>query len=91
MVKIRLARVGRTHYATFKIVVTPAREKQVSKFIEEIGRYNPHTKELVLDKERAAYWISVGAQPTDTVKRMLIKDGIVEKPKKKVTFSKKAW
>ena len=91
MVRIRLTRVGRIHQPSYRIAVTPQREKRDSKSIELLGHYSPMTKELVINKERAAYWLSVGAQPSDTVKRLFIKDGILKADKKdKKTFSKKA-
>lgn len=89
MVKIRLERTGRKHYATYKIVITDSRKPRTSKFIEYVGNYNPHTKDLVLQEDRIKYWISVGAQPTDTVRRMLEKKNILEKLKFKKTFNKK--
>ena len=86
MVKIRLTRTGRKNYATYRIVITEAREKRDSKFIEFIGHYNPHTKDLQINEERAKYWISVGAQPTESVQRMLVKQNLVPAPAYKRTF-----
>lgn len=86
MVRIRLSRAGRTHLAFYKIVVTPLREKRDSKFIEQLGFYSPHTKEIKLEKERVEYWLSVGAQPSDTVKRLFIKQGLLKAEKSKATF-----
>jgi small subunit ribosomal protein S16 len=90
MVKIRLTRTGRKHLASYRIVISPAREKRESKFIEHVGSYSPHTKELTLNKERVEYWLSQGAQPTETVKGFLIKEKILAKPKKKAVFKAKA-
>jgi small subunit ribosomal protein S16 len=89
MVKIRLTRTGRKHLASFRIVISPAREKRESKFIEYVGSYSPHTKELTLNKDRVQYWLSQGAQPTETVKAFLIKEKILEKSKKKAAFKDK--
>lgn len=88
MVRIRLVRTGRTHQAHFRVVVIPQREKMNSSVIEYVGHYSPHSKELVLEKERIEYWLSKGAQPSDTVKRMLIKQGILKAPKAKANFQK---
>ncbi len=86
MVKIRLTRTGRKNLATYRIVICPAREKRDTKFIEFIGHYNPHTKDLQINEERAKYWISVGAQPTETVQRMLVKKNLIPAPVYKRTF-----
>ncbi len=86
MVRIRLSRAGRTHLAFYKIVVTPLREKRDSKFIEQLGYYSPHTKEIKLEKERVEYWLSVGAQPSDTVKRLFVRQGFIKATDKKVAF-----
>lgn len=88
MVRIRLTRVGRKHEPAYRIVVTPQREKRDSKVIELIGHYSPITKELKIDGERAKYWLSVGAQPSETVTRLLIKEGVLKAPKAKQKFSK---
>jgi small subunit ribosomal protein S16 len=89
MVKIRLSRTGRKNLATYRIVITPAREKRESNFIEQVGFYLPHDKKIEINKERVEYWMSVGAQPTETVKALLIKQGIVKAPKHKKTYSHK--
>lgn len=72
-VKIRLARHGAKKYPYYRIVVADSRRARDGKFIEEVGRYNPNTHPhlVKLDKERIDYWMGVGAQPTDTVARLL--------------------
>src|SRR5690606_20628157 len=80
MVKIRLTRTGKKNYANYKLVITNAREKRDSNVIEYVGYFNPHTKELKLEQERIQYWLGVGAQPSDRVRHMLIKQGMIEKP-----------
>ena len=82
MVKIRLTRTGRTNYATFRLAVTEARSKRESKAIELVGYYLPHEKKMDLDAERIQYWLSVGAQPSPTVKGLLVKAGILGKEAK---------
>ena len=91
MVKIRLSRAGKKHYATYRIVAMHAREKRDSKAIEILGHYNPHNKErrYKLDNERVKYWLSVGAQPTDTVARFLVAEGLLSKPKHKKVYKSK--
>lgn len=90
MVKIRLSRVGRKNLAHFRVVAVQAREKRDTNAIELLGHYSPITKELVLNEERIKYWLSVGAQPTEVVKNWLIKKKLVEAPKTKRVYAKKA-
>ncbi len=89
MVKIRLTRLGKRNTPFFRLVVTPLREKRDSKAIEIVGHYSPINKEIVLKEDRINYWLSVGAQPSDAVRNMLIKKGIVKADEKKKVFSKK--
>ena len=79
MVKIRLRRTGAKKQPHYRVVVTDSRSPRDGKFIEIIGHYNPRTEppELEIDAERALYWLSVGAQPSEAVKRMLDKMGIM--------------
>jgi len=83
--KIRLSRGGAKKRPFYKIVVAEALSPRDGKFIERLGSYNPmvakdHTERLVLDVERAKYWISKGAQPTLRVAKMLSSDGLVKAP-----------
>ena len=79
MLTIRLFRVGRKNQPAFKIVVTDKRNSSTrGRFVEEIGVYNPLTKQRNLKGDRAKYWISVGAKPSPTVHNMLVADKIVE-------------
>ena len=72
MLVIRLFRVGKRNQPSFKIVVTDKRKPTRSgRFVEEVGFYNPLTKEKVLKDERIKYWLSVGAQPSETVHNLL--------------------
>ena len=68
-VKIRMKRVGTKNTPVFRIVVADGRSPRDGKFIEEIGTYQPlkQGNNFVLDLERAKYWVSKGAQPSDTV------------------------
>lgn len=90
MVKIRLSRVGRKNLAHYRVVVVQAREKRDTNAIELLGNYSPYTKELSLNEDRVKYWLSVGAQPTETVKNWLIKKNLLKAPKDKRTYNKKA-
>ena len=80
MVKIRLRRMGAKKAPFYRIVVAVSRYPRDGRFIEEIGTYNPvkDDKAITLDVERAKYWLSVGAQPTQTVKTVLRKGGAIE-------------
>ena len=80
MVKIRLKRFGAAKRPCYRIVVQDARKPRDGKAIEEIGTYQPVTQkegsQVPVDIERAKYWIGVGAQPTETVRRILSKNGL---------------
>ena len=78
MVKIRLKRLGAAKRPSYRIVVQDARKPRDGTTIEEIGVYDPIAKEeaqISFDEERARYWISVGAQPTETVRKIFNKKG----------------
>ena len=77
--KIRLQRHGRKGYAYYPIVVADSRAPRDGKFIERIGSYNPNTNPatISLDFDRALYWVEVGAIPTDTVRTILSKEGVM--------------
>ncbi len=77
--KIRLQRHGRKNYAFYPIVIADSRAPRDGKFIERIGSYNPNTNPatISLDFDRALYWMEVGAQPTDTVRSILSKEGVL--------------
>ena len=79
MVKIRLRRTGAKKQPHYRVVVTDSRSPRDGKFIEIIGHYNPRTEPPTVEikAERALYWLSVGAQPSEAVKRMLDKMGIM--------------
>ena len=74
-VKIRLKRIGTKNTPAYRIVVTDSRSPRDGKFIEEIGSYLPRKQQdnFVLNRERAEYWISQGAQPSETVASFLKK------------------
>ena len=76
--KIRLQRGGRKGYAFYRIVIADSRAPRDGKFTEKIGTYNPNTNPATVDLnfDRALYWVEVGAQPTDTVRSILSKEGV---------------
>ncbi len=70
MVRIRLMRLGKKKSPFYRIVVTDARSPRDGRFIEQIGHYDPRKdgdKKVVLDRERARYWLNNGAKPSETV------------------------
>jgi len=80
VVKIRLRRVGRKKAPMYRIVVADSKSPRDGKFIEIVGQYQPRTGEqaLNLDTERVNHWLNVGAQPTDTVRSLLRKAGVLK-------------
>ena len=78
-VKIRLRRMGAKKAPFYRVVVADSRYPRDGRFIEEIGTYNPLTEpaEIKVDSERALTWIKNGAQPTDTVKNLLKRAGVI--------------
>jgi len=81
MVKIRLKRMGAKKSPFYRVVVADERVQRDGKCLEEIGTYNPLTNpvEFKVDAEACKKWIANGAQPTDTVKALLKKAGVIEK------------
>jgi small subunit ribosomal protein S16 len=83
MVKLRLKRMGRRNRAFFRLCAFDAREERDGRSIEQLGTYDPmekdEEKKVVLKRERIEYWLSVGAQPTETVASILKKNKIAVK------------
>ncbi len=79
MVKIRLKRMGAHKKPFYRVVVADSRAPRDGKFIEEIGYYNPLTDpaDIRIDEEKAKKWLGTGAQPTDTVRGLFKKTGIL--------------
>ena len=80
MVKIRLTRMGAKKAPSYRVVVADSRYPRDGRFIEEIGYYNPMTNpaEVKIDADKAKDWMVKGAQPTDTVKALFKKNGIID-------------
>ncbi len=80
MVKLRLRRMGARNLPFYRIVAVDSRVKRDGKYIECIGHYDPKPtpSAVTIDTERAMYWLSVGAQPTDTVRSLMRKAGILQ-------------
>ena len=89
MLVFRLFRVGKNNQPSYKIVVTDKRNaSKAGRFVEQVGFYNPVTKEKTLNKERVQYWLKQGVQPSPTLHNLFVKDGILEG--KKISVHKKS-
>ena len=89
MLAIRLFRTGKRNQPFFKVIVTDIKKSSTrGRFVEQVGFYNPLTKERKLDIDKIKHWLSVGVKPSPTVYNMLVSDKIVEGkkiPKHKIT------
>jgi len=88
MLAIKLKRLGKKHQASFRFVVAEKRSKLQGRFVKDLGWFDPHTDKFNLDKEKMAYWLKVGAQPTPSVHNLLVRAGIKAGPK--IAVHKKA-
>lgn len=84
MVVIRLTRVGKKNSPAYRVVVADKQRAVKRKFIEVIGHYNPTRtpKEIVIDKDRALFWLGKGAMPSDTVRNLMADLEIIKKSEK---------
>lgn len=90
MLVIRFFRIGKKNQPSFKIIVTEkSRPPKGGRFVEEVGFWNPLTKQKILKAERIKYWISMGAKPSARVYNLLIKENILEGKKIPVHKKKK--
>ena len=82
MVRLRLKRLGRRHRPFYRINAMDQRSARDSRVIEQLGHYDPlerdHAKAVQINEERVRYWLGVGAQPSDTVRSLLRKAGILD-------------
>ncbi|MDO4377656.1 MAG: 30S ribosomal protein S16 [Erysipelotrichia bacterium] len=81
MVKLRLRRMGAKKAPTYRIVAADSRTRRDGAVIDTVGLYNPTTNpaSITLDEEKVMKWLKAGAQPTDTVRNILSKQGIMKK------------
>jgi small subunit ribosomal protein S16 len=81
MVRIRLRRIGRKKAPVYRIIVADSKSPRDGKFIEVIGQYAPRQTEggLNVKEDRANYWLNVGAQPSDTVRSLLRRAGVLKR------------
>lgn len=78
MLVIRLNRFGKRNQAQFRVVLQEKTKAPGHRHIEMLGSHNPHSKVTIFKKDRILYWIGQGAQPSDRVHNMLVKDGVIE-------------
>ena len=77
MVKLRLTRIGRKKLAFYRIVAMDSRQFRDGRYIDLLGTYDPNQKKITLDHDKAHYWLDHGAQPTDTVRSILSREGVL--------------
>jgi len=79
-VRLRLKRMGRRHRSFYRLNAMDSRSPRDGRVIEQLGWYDPHAKEpdkqVSLNRERIEHWLSVGAKPSDTVRQILVRQGI---------------
>lgn len=83
-VKMRLTRMGDNKSPFYRIVITDSRNARDGAYVDKVGHYNPiaNPAEIVIDAEKAKDWLAKGVQPTETVRNILINQGILPKPAK---------
>ena len=83
-VKMRLTRMGDKKSPFYRVVITDSRNARDGAYIDKVGYYNPTSQpaEIVIDADKAKDWLAKGVQPTDTVKNILVNQGILPKPTK---------
>lgn len=77
-VKLRLTRMGSKKRPTYRIVASDSRVKRDGQYLELVGTYNPISKETKINEEVALKWLTIGAQPSDTVRNLLSKAGVMK-------------
>jgi len=83
MLMVRLSRVGKKKQPTYRIIIQDKSKDPWGKALEILGNYNPHTKDLVINKERLEYWRGVGAQMSASINNLLIRKEIIRGKKVK--------
>ncbi len=84
MITVKFRRIGKKHQASYRLIVSEKGSKLAGRFLEDLGFYNPHTKEARIDGEKVTAWIKKGAQPSDTVFNLLVTRGIIEGKKRAI-------
>lgn len=78
MLAIKLRRIGKKNQPSYRIVIGERRSKVRGKYTEDIGWYNPKSKENTINTERARHWLEKGAQPTESVHNLLVRTGVIK-------------
>lgn len=91
MVAIRLSRIGKKNHPTFRIIVSDRQKDTVGTYLEQLGTFDPHQTPatIVLKEDRVKHWLSVGAQPSDSVFNLLVEKGVLPGPKRVIAVAKK--
>lgn len=91
MIMLRLRRTGKTKEPTFRVIVSDRRQDTVGTYLESLGSYNPRTSPptISLNTDRIRYWLSQGAQVSDTLHNLFVDQGILAQPKRKVGGTRK--
>lgn len=89
MLAIKLQRIGRKRQPSYRLVVAEKRSKLNAPPVEDLGSYNPFTKQATIKAERISYWMKAGAQPTPTAHNVLVTHGALKQPKKRLKMPAK--
>lgn len=91
MLVIRLKRIGKKNKPYYRLIISEKSKDTFADFLEDLGSYNPHTDPPAIDlkAERIKYWLSQGAQPSNTVHNILVNADLVDAPKKRAVAPKK--
>ncbi len=88
MLAIKLQRIGKKHQPSYRVVVADRRSKLNAPPVEDLGSYSVSTKAANLKKDRIAYWMKVGAEPTTTMWNLLVREGVISGAKRKIAMKK---
>ncbi|HNP75581.1 MAG TPA: 30S ribosomal protein S16 [bacterium] len=88
MLSIRFSRKGKKKYPIYRLIITEKQKDPFGDYLENLGTYNPHTKEVQLKVERIKYWLSQGAQATATVHNLLVGQKVIAAEKVRASKSK---
>lgn len=90
MLSLRLQRIGKKGQPSYRLVVAPGRSKLIAPPTEDLGSYNPRTKQANIKADRVQYWLGHGAQATDTAHNLLVRQGVISVPKRRIKMAKPA-
>lgn len=86
MLVIRLQRIGKKGQPSYRLVVAEKRSKLIAPPAEDLGSYDPRTKEMTVNKERVSHWMQKGAKPSPTVHNLFVTKGVLSAPKMEFKF-----